>query len=100
MSSENGSVSSGTEIVIECNDALDITQVSDFKVLLQQASGQNVPIVLEASQLERIDGAGLQLVTAFFQEAAESGLSVSWRNPTEALIYVADLTGLKNVLQL
>lgn len=100
MTSENGAVDSGTEMVIECNDALDVSLVSDFKALLQQASGQEVPIVLDASQLERIDGAGLQLVTAFFQEAIESGLSVSWRNPSEALIYAADLTGLKEVLQL
>ena len=100
MSTENEAVDSGMEVVIECNEALDVSLVSDFKVLLQQASGQNSPIVLDASLLERIDGAGLQLVTAFFQEAAESGLSVSWRNPTEALIYAADLTGLKDVLQL
>ena len=97
---ENETVDPGTEMVIECNDALDVSLVSGFKVLLQQASGQNSPIVLDASQLERIDGAGLQLVTALFQEATESGLSVSWRNPTEALIYAADLTGLKEVLQL
>jgi len=100
MSLEDGAVDSGMEMVIECNDALDISLVSDFKVILQQASGQNSPIVLDASQLERIDGAGLQLVTAFFQEATESGLSVSWRNPTDALIYAANLTGLKDVLQL
>jgi len=97
---EDGVADSGMEMVIECNEALDISLVSDFKVFLQQASGQNSPIVLDASQLVRIDGAGLQLVTAFFQEATESGLSVSWRNPTEALIYAADLTGLKEVLQL
>ncbi len=100
MSLENGTVDSVMEMVIECNEALDISLVSDFKVLLQQASGQNSPIVLDASQLERIDGAGLQLLTAFFQEAVESGLSVSWRNPADTLIYAANLTGLNDVLQL
>lgn len=87
-------------MIVECSDALDVSLVADFKMLLQQASGQNAPIVLDASQLERIDGAGLQLITAFFQEAAESGLSVSWKNPTDALINAADLTDLKEVLQL
>ncbi len=98
MSMDTGAV--GSEMVIECSEVLDVSLVSDFKVLLQQASSQNTPIVLDASQLERIDAAGLQLVTAFFQEAVESGLSVSWRNPTEALVYAADLTGLKEILQL
>jgi len=97
---EDGAVDSGMEMIVECNEALDVSLVADFKMLLQQASGQNSPIVLDASQLERIDGAGLQLVTAFFQEATESGLVVSWKNPTDALINAADLTGLKEILKL
>ena len=100
MSMEDEAADSGMEMIVECNEALDVSLVADFKMLLQQASGQNSPIVLDASQLERIDGAGLQLMTAFFQEAAESGLSVSWKNPTDALINAVDLTGLKEVLQL
>ena len=91
---------SESEMIIECHDALDVSMVSDFKVLLQQASGHGAPIILDASQLERIDGAGLQLVAAFFQEAVESGFSISWRNPTEALLFAAGLTGLTEVLQL
>ena len=100
MSQETETVSSDAEMLLECNDVLDVSVVSDFKALLHQASGQNSPIVLDASQLERVDGAALQLMTAFFLEAQESGLSVAWRGPSEALQYAADLTGLKQILHL
>ena len=89
-----------TEMLIECNEALDVSVAADFKSMLQQAASQNTPIVLDTSQLVRVDGAGLQLLTAFFLEAEESGLSVSWRNPAEALLQAAELTGLKETLQL
>jgi len=87
-------------MLIECNEALDVSVASDFKALLQQATSQNAPIVLDASQVERIDGAALQLMTAFFLEVEESGLNVTWRNPTEALQHAANLSGLNEVLHL
>lgn len=100
MSEVNDVTGSDAEMVIECNEALDVAVVSDFKALLQQASGQNTPIVLDAAQVKRIDAAALQLMTAFFLEARESGLNVTWRNPTEALKYAANMTGLNEVLHL
>ncbi len=100
MSQETETPSLSAEILVECNDVLDVSVVSDFKSLLQQASGQNSPIVLDASQLERVDGAALQLMTAFFLEAQESGLNVAWRSPSKALQWAAELTGLKQILHL
>jgi len=100
MSAESEVNASASEMLIECDEAIDVSLVSDFKSMLQQAASQNSPIVLDASQLERIDGAGLQLLTAFFQEADESGLSVSWRNPAAVLLNTADLMGLSEILHL
>ena len=53
-----------------------------------------------ASQIERIDGAALQLMTAFFIEAQESGINVAWKDVSEPLLHAAQLTGLKDVLHL
>ncbi len=100
MSEVNDAESAGAEMLIECDEALDVSVASDFKALLQQATSQNALIVLDASKIERIDGAALQLMTAFFLEVEESGLNVTWRNPTEALQYSAKLTGLNDVLRL
>ena len=89
-----------TEIVIECNDGLDISLVSDFKEFLKQAAGQQLPVVLDAANLERVDAAALQLLTAFFIEAKASGLSVSWKSPSAQLCRAAEMSGLKEVMDL
>jgi anti-anti-sigma factor len=89
-----------TEIVIECNDGLDVSLVSDFKELLKQAAGQNLPVVLDGSALERVDGAALQLLAAFFIEARSSGMSVVWKEPSAPLCRAATISGLKEIMDL
>jgi anti-anti-sigma factor len=100
MTQENEMTISENEMLIECDEALDVSVASDFKALLQQAMVQGCPIVLDGSRVERIDCAALQLLSALFIEANESGFEVEWRNPTEALQYAADMTGLKETLHL
>ncbi len=92
--------SAENEMIIECNEGLDVSMVTDFKALLKQAAGQELPVVLDVSGMERVDGAALQLFAAFFLEARESGLSVTWRSPPESLCHAAEITGLKSVLNL
>ena len=89
-----------TEIVIECNDGLDIALVSGFKEFLKQAIGQSLPVVLDGSSLERVDGAALQLFAAFFIEARSSGLSVTWKEPSAPLCRAAAMSGLKEIMDL
>ena len=89
-----------TEIVIECNEGLDISLVSDFKEFLKQAAGQNLPVVLDGSALERVDAAALQLLSAFFIEARTSGLNVMWKEPSAQLCRAAELIGLKETINL
>lgn len=91
---------SDNELIVECNEGLDISMVTDFKAILKQAAAQDMPVVLDVSNMERIDGAALQLFAAFCLEAQESGLDVSWRSPPEQLCYAAEITGLKSVLNL
>jgi anti-anti-sigma factor len=100
MSSETETATESAEMVVECSDSLDVSVAADFKTLLQQAVSQNAPVVLDATQLVRIDGAALQLLTAFFIEAKESGINVTWRAPSESLLHTVQLTGLKDALQL
>lgn len=89
-----------TEIVIECNEGLDISLVSDFKEVLKQAAGQQLPVVLDGKALERVDGAALQLLAAFFIDAKASGLAVSWKEPSAQLGRAATLSGLNEILEL
>lgn len=89
-----------TEIVIECNDSLDVSMVADFKEMLKQAIGQNLPVVLDAAALERVDCAAMQLFAAYFLEGRSSGVSIAWRSPSEPLRRAAALGGFQEIMEL
>lgn len=74
--------------------------VSDFKDFLKQAASRNLPVVLDAATLERVDSVALQLLAAFFIEARSSGLSVVWKEPSAPLCRAAELSGLTKIINL
>ncbi len=57
-------------------------------------------IVLDGSKIEQIDGIGLQLLAAIFKQASNSGVRVSWRGVSDALLVSADQLGLVEILHL
>ena len=87
-------------LMIDCNAVFDISVVTDFKAMLQQSLAGGQAIVLDASKVERIDTAALQLLTALCQDSVTKGVEISWVNPSESLTYAAKLMGLESVLRL
>jgi anti-anti-sigma regulatory factor len=57
-------------------------------------------VTLAASELQRIDAAGLQLLAAFVQAASGRGTRVAWQAPTAVLRDAARRTGLTTALRL
>ncbi len=95
---DNGDISS--ETLIECEDSLDVSVLTDFKALLAQAAEQNMPVVLDGSRIERIDAAALQLIYSFFIHAKDAGFSVSWRAPSDTVCNAARLSGVTEAMGL
>lgn len=89
-----------TEIVIECSESLDVSMVADFKEILKQSIGQNLPVILDASAVERVDGAAMQLFAAFFIEGRSSGLTISWKSPSDVLCRAVALGGFKELMEI
>lgn len=58
------------------------------------------PITLDITALQRIDTAGLQVLTAFIRERAGHGRTVEWRGTAPALTSAAQLLGLTSLLRL
>ncbi|MGH8270016.1 MAG: STAS domain-containing protein, partial [Steroidobacteraceae bacterium] len=54
----------------------------------------------DASALQRIDTAALQLLAAFVRDRRTAGRAVDWRGGTAALESAAALLGLKDMLEL
>jgi len=57
-------------------------------------------IFLDGSSVSQLDTAGIQLLYAFVQEATLRNKPVQWSNPSEKLIEVAELLGMREKLGL
>lgn len=60
----------------------------------------SVEVALDASGVERVDTAALQLLVAFRREAKARGMAPAWRNVSTVLREAASLLGLTNALEL
>jgi len=85
---------------IKFQNQLGIQQVSDLKAELESAVSTGEGVLLNASEVDNIDTAGLQLLVAFVQHAALKKCTFEWKSPSDAFIETAKLTGLSAALQL
>ncbi|MER2527634.1 MAG: STAS domain-containing protein [Candidatus Competibacter denitrificans] len=86
--------------LIECQPELDIALVSDLRQRLLDALQAGEPLEIEASAIRRAHTAALQVFLSAFVEARSLGISISWRNPSPALLEGARLLGLVDGLGL
>jgi anti-anti-sigma regulatory factor len=91
---------STTTEVINLNSSLDITQVHHYyKVFLQAIAGKQ-GITLDASAVEQVDCAFLQLLLVTFNKAKTDGLDIAWTGATDKLVSVAKMMGMSKHLDL
>lgn len=86
--------------LIDCGGVLDITSVTAFREQCQMALESDQDVLLKADELERADTSALQVLAAFFQDAAAHSKSVRWQGTSEALCESAALLGLTELLHL
>jgi len=79
---------------------LGIQQVSDLKTELESAVSTGNGVLLDASAVESVDAAGLQLLVAFVQHAGLKKCMFEWRSPSDAFVETAEIMGLSAALQL
>jgi ABC-type transporter Mla MlaB component len=77
--------------------------VSDAGSLKERLAGlvdQPQTVTLDVSALQRIDTAGLQVITAFVLERAANGRPVEWQGTAPVLATAAQLLGLTFIFKL
>ena len=87
-----------SQTTIACGDSLDISGVGELHQQLSKALKAGRAVTLDASQVQRADAAGLQLLAAFCQSARSRGVTVTWRQPPEVFNQSASLLGLDDIL--
>ena len=100
MKPEPGQPESMRVAAVSCGDSPGISTVRDLHDSLRHSLASGLPIEIDASAVESIDAAAMQLLCTFAREAAMSGHSIRWYRPTQALIRTAKLLQVQNLLVL
>lgn len=87
-----------TEGLITFDDTLDITMAATYFEKLTDMLNQHKSIVLDGDGIERIDGAGLQLLLGFFQAAESLHVTIKWQACSDVLKKSAKLSGMTGSL--
>ena len=79
---------------------LGIEQASELRRQLMQGRDRDETVTLDASDIQRIHTAALQLFCMFCRDRRSAGRDTRWHQPTEALRSAAALLGATTLLSL
>ena len=89
-----------TAVQIECPKYLNITMADAFYNQLKSLLERQVSVVLDATEVEKVDSSGLQMIYAFSQALTQQGGVMSWKRPPHTLVAQAQLIGIAAALGL
>lgn len=87
-----------SKIVFE--EIFDITVVLQYQEQLNQVLNKKKQIILNAENIEKVDGAALQLLLAFFLTANKLNLQISWVGTSELFCKNVGILGISEQLGL
>jgi len=88
-------------LTITLPEELNISEVTHFHTSIVDKLSQLAPqqqININASELRRIDTAGMQLLVALISEASTQTNKLTWQNPSDSLTQCAAHLGLSDIL--
>jgi ABC-type transporter Mla MlaB component len=77
-----------------------VAEAAALKDSLAALLNEPQPVTLDVAALQRIDTAGLQIITAFVRDRSSAGRSVEWQGTAPVLTTAAQLLGLNLLLNL
>ena len=77
-----------------------VSEAGSLKGNLAALLDEPLPVTLDIAALQRIDTAGLQVITAFVRERAGHGRTVEWQGTAPVMTTAAQLLGLTTLLRL
>jgi phospholipid transport system transporter-binding protein len=86
--------------VFVCDAVLDIGHIGALREELEKLLADSHSVEMDASAVERVDTAALQLLTVFARAAQRRGIALTWRNTSDVFKRSAVLVGLDRDLGL
>lgn len=90
--------SASNKVVLE--SSMVINKAAAFYETLKETAANGQAVEIDASEVEIIDSAILQLLFAFVLKLKENDIKLSWHKPTEGLLNKATILGLREPLGL
>lgn len=85
---------------INLGDNLTIQEVEQYLNSTRSTFDNGMKIVIDTSELQRIDGAGVQLLCAIYKEAANKNITLEWINTNDKLMTAVKSMGLAEIVKL
>lgn len=89
-----------SENIVTLSGTVDISKVENLLRDFKQAAELGSPVKIDASAVERIDTAGLQLLYSFQKTMSDQQGELSIDDPSEAFMDCARLVGFEKLLTL
>jgi len=86
--------------ILHLPEEISITNVSEWKITLLKVLQSSTEVILDATELCRIDTAGIQLLTVFAAEMKLAGKTMTWQGHSKILSTTASQLGLDKMLLL
>ncbi len=85
---------------LDFGDSLTIADAAEWHQRLTDALKSSGALSFDGSDVEQVDGAGIQLLAAFVKEAATLYVAFEWCGASQVLREAAGQSGLADLLQL
>ncbi len=80
--------------IVDCGDSLTISHATELHQKILAALEDSSEIKLNATAIEKVDTAGLQVIVALSNELKKMDGTMLWDKPSEALVQAAATLGL------
>lgn len=87
-----------THVALEA--ALGIRDARMLHEKLETVLAAATTVVIDASRVERLDAAAMQVLAGFTRAAHDRGLALSWQNPSPVFQQAARVLGFEFILEM
>jgi len=85
---------------VELSERLDISHAESLHLTLEDALASGQVIELMGADVVKLDTAGIQVLSAFYEEASKLHLKVNWIEPSDTITQILIFLGLTEKLGL
>jgi anti-anti-sigma regulatory factor len=96
---DDASVAGAEDRVLVLPSSLTIAEVGELFPTLSERLRQGGELTIDCSEIDAIDGAGLQLLAALNKSAIEQQVSISWQGAADTLQRAITELGLGDLLE-